>query len=423
MKNLMCLTLLLAIGCTTVSEVGVEGIGKIELPSADQLTDKDLWPVIDRLANRPVIMLGESIHLTKEFSVVRSKIVKGIHKKGEHRSLYFEGSPVEFWVATDQYLNSPRKQGDLLTFQKTALFGLWQTRETKEVLDYALGTFELGSEKWLYVSSYDVQIGQAKGFSDGVSLFLSLVGQLRLKGVNFTEAEAKMILELDGLTKCKARKFPNSEHQTENALRAIRILDSKLSGRRDLNSPHLKMMTYLPRALDFSLKFCQEVQTSKENYTQIRDRWSSQQFEGLLEKFGSNAIVWAHSGHVMLTPKANGQKTFGSYFSEKHREKIYSINFTAAKGKALSFMEESGEETEPFEVHIGLGEEFSLENKLKKVSEHDFFIFSTDLKNVLTDIETMRVETSWKTKINPFSAFDGYYLIQGLHTPNFLPFK
>lgn len=123
----------------------------IELPSSNAITESELEPIRAKIGNKRIVMLGESIHMTSEFSKARDILIRNLHNRGSYNLLFFEGSPIEFWIAQDEYLKS--KQGETATanFQKTALFGLWQTPEIRSALSYGLASQHKNGDSGLYI--------------------------------------------------------------------------------------------------------------------------------------------------------------------------------------------------------------------------------------------------------------------------------
>ncbi len=167
--------------CTTTSQRSKPSI--IELPDVLSLKKEDLVPIHSQIGNKRVVMMGESIHITSEFSKARNALIQSLHEQSSFNTLLFEGSPIEFWIAQDEYLSSNRDEKAVADFQKTALFGLWQTPEIRSVISYALASQNIKNQSLLYISSYDVQIGQGRIFGSGKRQVLpELIKRLKKNG-------------------------------------------------------------------------------------------------------------------------------------------------------------------------------------------------------------------------------------------------
>src|SRR5262245_58194733 len=105
------------------------------------------------------MVLCESFRLSSTLRKSRERIIRTLHEMSEFGLLLFEGSPVEFWIAEEEFIGAKLTLEAVANFQRTALLGQWQTDEMRAVIDYALRTQAGAGGSDLYMSSYDVQIG------------------------------------------------------------------------------------------------------------------------------------------------------------------------------------------------------------------------------------------------------------------------
>lgn len=388
-----------------------------EMPFADSLASKDFDFLKDYVGNKKVVMLGESIHLTSEFSKVRKVIIENLHNANGFDLLLFEGSPIEFWIAQEDFNKSNKGLDAVRDFQKTALFGLWQTDEINSVLKAALST--RSAQNPLYISSYDVQIGQGRQFTQGKNVFAEFVKRLKSRNIKMKSSEEKQILFLDNLVSCKRKKFPSSTDNYQKATTSIDHLKkaiSKVKSRDSLN-PHEQVLEMLPQLLGFSLEFCREANSSQRNYTEVRDEWASKQFLSILNRIGKKTIVWAHSGHVRLGPSRNGRMSFGAYTKKQLGDDVFAIDMTANTGSAVAFMDASGNEIELTEKPLLPVEKLSLESKMSPLSRSDFFLPVKGNEGFLTSKESTRSEPDGLGPLDALKDFDGYYFVQKISPP------
>jgi erythromycin esterase-like protein len=59
-----------------------------------------------------IVTLGESIHMTHEFPLVRLGIVRELNEQLGFHTLAFEGSPLDLWATQDCFLSSARRPED-----------------------------------------------------------------------------------------------------------------------------------------------------------------------------------------------------------------------------------------------------------------------------------------------------------------------
>src|SRR5262245_44184512 len=150
-----------------------------EFPPASSLNSSDLDLIRTAVDGKKIVMMGESLYMSSELPKVREKLIRNLHESGEYGLLLFEGSPVEFWIAEEEFLNAKPTVHAAARFQRTALCGPWQADEMRAVVDCALRTQAGAGGSDLYMSSYDVQIGQGRRFSEGKGVFESLVDLLK----------------------------------------------------------------------------------------------------------------------------------------------------------------------------------------------------------------------------------------------------
>ena len=123
-----------------------------------------------------VVSLGESIHMTHEFPLVRLGIIRYLNENMGFHVLAMEGSAEDIWVAQDRFLNSPHSSADAEDSQK-GLFGLWNTPEVRQLFEYEAASWT--SANPFYVTAYDIQPGSGNN-SHGTEVFRML--SERLKG-------------------------------------------------------------------------------------------------------------------------------------------------------------------------------------------------------------------------------------------------
>ena len=361
------------------------------------------------------------MHLTSELSRVRDMLIRNLHENANFNLLLFEGSPIEFWIAEEEYLTSSRK--DVLSgadLQKTALFRLWQSEEIRSAVDYALRTQSGVGSSDLYLSSYDVQMGQGRRFARDGAVFESLVRLLKKRYKRLSPADEESIVFLDGLVGCNRKGFPDSDEQYARAEDGIRTLTNVVaqSTKNDNSDYHEKVLALLPKVAGYSLEFCRDIKDSKRTYSEVRDEWASKQFADLLSTLNAKTLVWAHSTHVRLSADKNGKMSFGAYVRNAFPDEIFAIHFTAGGGKAVAVTDAKGNEIEAVETPLLPLDKVSLEEKLFGLSEKDFFVVSKSFPARFKSEETTRREPTGVMVIDPRKDFDAYYFVREITAPH-----
>jgi len=427
MKSAVLLSvLLLAASCTKAPgpeapKADTEERGWIsEFPPATSLSSTDFDPIREAVGSRPIVMMGESIYLTSEFSRVRDMLIRNLHEYADFNLLLFEGSPIEFWIAEEEYLNSRKDVLSGSDFQKTALSGLWQTEEIRSVLDYALRSQTGVGSSDLYLSSYDVQMGEGRRFVRDRSVFESLVGLLKKRYKRLSRADEEAILALEGLVSCKRKGFPDSDEQYSQAEEGIRMLSQVVarSTKNDNSDLHERVLALLPKVAGYSLEFCREVKNGERNYTEVRDEWASRQFADLFSALNAKTLVWAHSTHVRQSSAKAGSMSFGAYARSAFPEETFAIHFTGGSGQSVAVTDARGNAIESIETVLLSLDKVSLEEKLSGLSTKDFFVVSKNFPARFKSEETKRREPNRFIVIDPRSDFDAYYFVREITVPH-----
>jgi erythromycin esterase-like protein len=417
MKSLaLCLAFLVAVSCSN-SKPPEDSTPEwlFELPPAPSLTSSDLDPIRTAVGEKRVVMMGEAIHVTSELSRVRERLIRKLHESADFNLLLFEGSPVEFWIAEEEFLSSKPGPESAGNFQRTALFGIWQTDEIRALIEYAQRTQAGAGSSDLYVSSYDVQIGQGRRFVQGKRVFETLIDLLQKRDKRITTAEEEAVQPLENLAFCQQRRFPESDEQYIEAEQGIQVLSQLVARavRTSSNSDlHEKMLALLPKAASYTLEFCREAIQNTRNYSEVRDEWASRQFADFISTLNQKALVWAHSAHVRQWKLKEGRTSFGAHVRGTFPEEVFAIQVTAGNGRAFVTMDDKGKEIEPAEKPLLPLEKVSLERKLSALSTMDFFVASKDLPAEFGPEETTRSEPESVRTIDPRKDFDGYYFVQ-----------
>jgi erythromycin esterase-like protein len=151
-------------------------IPAIHLIDSRNYTDPNQFAFLSNILDGvEVVSLGESIHMTHEFPLVRLGIIRHLNENMGFHVLAMEGSAEDIWVAQDRFLNSPHTSADAEDAQK-GLFGLWNTPEVRQLFEYESGSW--GSASPFYITAYDIQPGSGSN-SHGIDVFRMLADRLK----------------------------------------------------------------------------------------------------------------------------------------------------------------------------------------------------------------------------------------------------
>ncbi|HZI51981.1 MAG TPA: erythromycin esterase family protein [Terriglobia bacterium] len=410
-----------AVSCTTARPPAVNVVDDdvpFTLPPASSRSSTDLDPIRKAIGAKTIVMLGGSIHFAGEFSRARDLLVRNLHEGGDFNLLLLEGSPVDYWIAEEEYFSGNKDVLSSSDFQKNALPPLWQTEEIRSVVDYALGSQLGAGSSDLYLSSYGVQIGQGRRFTRGRNVFETLIGLLKTRDKRITGDEERAILLLEGLVSCEQGEFPSSEEQYSQAEQGIGALSGVVARSiKPANDLHEKTLALLPRMVGYSLEFCREARESDRDNSEIRDDWSSRQFIELFSTLNQKTLIWADSANIRQSAREGQRMPFGAYVRGALPEEVFAIHFTAGTGHAIAFTDARGEEIRPIETALLPLDKVSLEAKLSRLSATDFFVTSIGLPSEFGMTETTRAEPGGFVTIRPRKDFDGYYYVAEITAP------
>jgi erythromycin esterase-like protein len=382
------------------------------------LTQTDLDPIRKAVGEKTIVMMGSSVHFSSEFTRARDLLTRNLHEGSDFNLLLFEGSPVEFWIAEEEYLLSNKDVLASSDFQKSALPVLWQTDEIRSVVEYALQSQSGMGSSDLYLSSYDVQIGQGRRFARGRTVFETLIGLLKTRDKRITASDEAAILALEGLVSCEQKEFPNSDEQYSQAEHGIAVLSGVVSRSiKQSNDLHERTLGLLPKMVGYSLEFCREARESDRDSEETRKEWSSRQFIDLFSTLNQKAVVWGHSVDLRQSSPVGKNMSLGAYARGAFPDEIFALHFTAGAGRAIAFTDAKGKEIRPIETALLPLDKVSLESKLSKLFARDFFLPSNNLPSEFAKEETTRAEPGGSVAIDPRKDFDGYYFVVEVVAP------
>src|SRR5437899_1551196 len=109
MKRMVAVVLSLVAGRAAAGGGQAPGPGRVAVHPIDRAAygDPAQFAFLDSmLAGVEVVSLGESIHMTHEFPLVRVGIIRRLNQSLGFHVVAFEGSPEDLWIAQDRFLGS-----------------------------------------------------------------------------------------------------------------------------------------------------------------------------------------------------------------------------------------------------------------------------------------------------------------------------
>ncbi len=222
----------------------VHPIDMSKLSNASQF--EFLAPMIDGVE---IVSLGESIHLTSEFPLVRIGMIRYLNERSGFQMLGMEGSAEDIWVAQDRLLASTRTDADL-NAALLGLFSIWNTNDVRELLAYEVASWSAPHP--FYVAAYDIQPGTSKGAPDE-QVFHQLFDRLgRYADAPASVDEAGLVADLAPLTAACNKYVRDDSARVERGIanlaqwteRAAPAVDAQFK-----NVPHAAVLRLIPENL------------------------------------------------------------------------------------------------------------------------------------------------------------------------------
>lgn len=382
----------------------------------------DLEMLKPLLHDKRIVFLGESSHGVAQFNLAKTRLIQFLHQDMGYNVLAFESGMGNVMNAQGQI----DKQAALQTM-KDAIFGVWWTKETLPLFDYAKST--QATEQPLVLTGFDIQ--QQGAFTNGDWLQNPKLAQ------QFNEAEKQLAewssgKDLKGYQKVKATiidvyKQVKSEIQIkEKELQAaypkephiVKLMDRTLADRIRLADEYIELT--IQSNIDIE-------QNNIESFLQTMEWRDQAMMENLLwlaeevyptEKF----IVWAHNDHIR---KAQSDVMGSPYPVKLMGERLPDIykKYSYVLGLYMTSGETSNNMGEPMPVLPPV--KGSIEDILSSTNKPYTFI---DLRNRQNErgnswMFEPRLSYSWgmiQESLVPREQYDGILLIDQVNKPTYI---
>lgn len=381
--------------------------------------DSQQYSFLERtIQGADVVSLGESIHLTHEFPLVRIGMVRFLNEHVGFHLLALEGSAVDVWATQDRLLDSPRFDADLQAAQQ-GLFGIWNTPEMRRLFEYEVSSWK--SSTPLYIAAYDIQPGTGAGTS-GVEAFRLLAERLRkYAAVPPGFDQDSWIGGLRPLTGACSGYRPNQDAAIEQA---IGVLEEWIARaipeveRRYSTLPHAAVLRLIPDNLRASLQLCREVRWQDggtwARYKSTRDTNAASY--ALKLKAASETqklMVWAHISHVFYD-SAHQNISVGELLHRSLGRRLYTLGVFAEGGATILLFSDVNDQIGYAPVYGAFGQ---LRQKINKVCPGDCFLDLRDTNDALFLTPHFVWFEGFPHLMSLAKDFDGVVWIKHVHAP------
>lgn len=365
-----------------------------------------------------VVGLGESIHFTHEFPLVRTGIVRYLNENMGFHILATEGSAVDLWATQDRLLASQKNEADIELAQK-GLFSVWNTEEMRPLLRYEVASW--GTTTPLYITAYDIQPGSGEGTPE-MAAFELLVERLRTyadQPASFDEGA--WVSELAPLTDACKTYQPQDDPSIERGIASLEAWIAKAAPevqQRFPNLPHATVLRLIPPNLRASLALCQGVGprtgSFPPNYKETRDRNASGYALALKTAApGGKLMLWGHLSHLFLD--STGRNTsVGEMMRKALGSKFYTLVAFGEGGATILIVSDVNDQMLYAPVHGAYGK---LHDRVGELCPSDCFL---DLRGTQDPLFMERQRVS--VEAFPWSValakdMDGAIFIRHVHPP------
>ena len=396
-----------------------------------------LAPIIN---DKDIVLLGESIHLTREFPLVRIGMIKYLNQYHGFNIIALEGGAADYWAAQDILFSSERNESDF-TESLSAFPFIWNTPEVQKLIAYQASSLQ--SANPLYITAYDVQQGIGQG-SKNEKAFKILAERL----MRYSDPPKNFILD-DWV----AAMSPISNHcvkyesiDYQKVVSAIDLFEkwvnsAALEVRKQYpNIPHDVILKIMPKSFRASLTLCEDLGGfNLSRYKAVRDSLGFINTLDLIQSISNNKIlIWGHLSHVYYDSQDNiisemGEwkniavgPTVGERLKDALGSKVYTIIPFAESGSTILIYND-------LNLDIGYSKienSSKLGDLLSKASEKDFFLdlqssalTAEDYPELFTKQPFALEGLESDFKINYTSDMDGLIWIKKIEAPDWPLFK
>lgn len=383
---------------------------------------EDLAMLKPLLHDKRIVFLGESSHGVAQFNLAKTRLIQFLHQEMGYNVLAFESGLGDVMNAQGKI----DKQAALQTM-KDAIFGVWWTKETLPLFEYAKTT--QATEKPLVLAGFDIQ--QQGAFTNGDWLQNPQLAQ------QFSDAEKQLAewsssKDLKGYQKEKTAiinvyKQVKAQVQTKekelqkaypNELQIVKLMERTLADRIRLADEYVEL----------TIQSTIEMEQNKYESFLTTMEWRDQaMMENLLwlaeevyptEKF----IVWAHNDHIR---KAQSDvmgspypvKLMGERLPDIYKKYSYVLGLYMTSGETANNMGETMPVLPPIKG--------SIEDIVSSANQPYTFI---DLRNRQNErgnswMFEPRLSYSWgviQESLVPRDQYDGILLIDKVNKPTYV---
>jgi protein-L-isoaspartate(D-aspartate) O-methyltransferase len=309
----------------------------------------NLDPLLDRIGDARVVLIGEATHGTSEFYKLRSRISAELIKKKDFRFIAIEGDWPDA-ARIDKYV----RHFDLPPSEWTAFSRfptwMWRNEDVREFVD------------WLHIHNSNLAVDRRVAFHglDLYSLYSSIRSVLKyLTDVDPATAEVARIRygcltpwQADPATYGKAALTGSYRSCEKDVIRMLVDLVKKNREYAEHDGERFLDAVQNARLVANAERYYRVMYYGSRESWNLRDTYMFETLKTLQEYYGGDnkAIVWAHNSHVgdaaATEMSARNEINIGHLCREEFGDDAYSIGFGTDNGTVAAASDWDG----PMEV-------------------------------------------------------------------------
>ena len=382
------------------------------------LKTPDLQPLLDRIGQARLVLIGEASHGTSEFYRMRADITRALIEHKQFDFVAIEADWPDAYRIHDYVTHKEREEPH--EWEAFARFPTWMWRN-HEVLDFI---------HWLRDFNLHQRLpGRRVGFYglDLYSLFTSIY--CVLKYLDRVDPEAAAVARVrygclspwqgDPATYGRAAlsgRYRNCETEVVQMLRDLsqRRLDRALRDGDDLFDAEMNA-----RLVADAERYYRIMYYGADDSWNLRDTHMFETLKSLLGRYGqsSKAVIWAHNSHLGNAAATqfgkHGQLNIGQLCREKFGDAVYALGFGTDHGTVAAATEWEA----PMEIkHVRPAHPESYERAMHLTEMEAFFLplRTSRSQELLTALSTQRLERAIGVIYRPDTERQSHYFYASL---------
>jgi protein-L-isoaspartate(D-aspartate) O-methyltransferase len=331
-------------------------IRRIELPAlvaeatepVPSIDDVDLRPLLDRIGDATLVLIGEASHGTSEFYRMRARITRQLIERGRIRFVALEADWPDA-ARIDRHVrsvNRPRRAEEREAFRRFPTW-MWRNQEVLAFIDWlhdwnqARQPSDRVAVHGLDMYSLTESAAQVIAYLQDVDPELAAIARRRYACLTPFEADPAMY----GMAAMTGR-YRQCEDEVVAVLRDL--LDERLSDAAGDGDRYFDAVQNARLAADAERYYRAMYRSPAESWN-LRDRHMFETLLALLDAHGPRAggAVWAHNSHLgdasVTEMAARGELNVGQLARERFGRAAYAIGFGTHTGTVAAAHEWDGE--------------------------------------------------------------------------------